>query len=534
MKYLQTPQNLSQDTRKLPTEESDEPDPVFQIAGLKKGVLSGRWYDLRYCMREEKTGNFSVQLADCQENSKLGISNKIRTNVSPLQIRRKPSKLKRQGLNDNETAAWRRKNHIILSDENPIFNPYTTFNQLNLPKNLRGAVENFVLPMPIQAQSWPVLMKGRNIIGVAETGSGKTLAFLLPIIMKILEMPVLGTNLVTRGPLAVLLAPTRELTAQTFQVAQSIGEKCGLICNILFGGVNKHRQTKRLRNGTHIIVTSPGRLLEVQRERKLSLSRARFMVLDEADRMLDLGYKEDILNITALLPAERQMMMFSATWPDEVAAFGHQVLKNPVTVMVGIRENVPLACPNILQIVEIISTHPTVRYMRLKELLRKYHDPYPHSRVLIFVREQHKVKNLDKRLREEGYPYSQCVHAGKTQRERLKSIRIFSKREHSILVATDVAARGLDIPNIAMVINFALPFRIEDYVHRIGRTGRAGAKGLAYTFFGRDDHRMMGKLKKVLIQSGAPVPLDLRKMRPRDYDRQTEAVKMDYFNYENR
>jgi len=404
---------------------------------------------------------------------------------------------------------WRTQQAVSISENCDEFRPYSTFSQLKLPKMLQPAIKTFKMPMPIQSQAWPILMQGRDLIGVAETGSGKTLAFVLPMFLKMQKLPLLGKTLHERGPLSVILAPTRELAAQIFRVSQSIGDSCGFRSAILFGGINKHRQTKVFRNGTHTLVTSPGRLLEVIRERKVSLKRTSFVVMDEADLMLDMGFKADILNITSQLPSSHQIAMFSATWPQRVADIGKEILTNPVTIMVGIRDDLPLACRSILQLVEIIEDNSEQKFARLVDLLQRYHSPFKYNRIIIFVRQQTKAHVLDRKLRLRGFHYCECIHAGKTTRERLKALRRFSNSTKGILIASDVAARGLDIPNVAMVLNFDFPKRIEDYIHRIGRTGRAGAKGLAYTFFTEIDKPLSSKLKRVLYQSGAYVPPNL-------------------------
>eukprot|EP00466_Bigelowiella_natans_P003233 jgi/Bigna1/131248/aug1.13_g5956 len=309
---------------------------------------------------------------------------------------------------------------------------------------------------------------------------------------------MLGKTLLSRGPLAVILAPTRELASQTFRVTteacrreddSSISGDSGfnaadIRCSILFGGINKHRQIKMFRNGTHILVTSPGRLRESVHMNKLVIwlvlvggeemfARAQFIVMDEADLMFHMGFKADVMNITSMLPASHQLMMFSATWPVSMEAFGSQILRNPVTVMIGVRTETPFACPNVLQLVEICAA---------KSLNERF--------------ERLKVHDLERRLLDIGYLDTQAIHSGKTQRERLKALRRYMNGKKGILVASDVAARGLDIPHVGMVVNFALPNHIEEYVHRIGRTGRAGQKGMAYTFFGPEDKRLAAKLKK--------------------------------------
>jgi ATP-dependent RNA helicase DBP3 len=404
-----------------------------------------------------------------------------------------------------EVEEYRTSNCMAISgngSEFPNFKPARSFPESGLPENVLSACSGFVKPTPIQAQSWPIALSGRDAVGIAETGSGKTLAFTLPGLTHILAQSPLGKGLNERGPVMLVLAPTRELAMQISEVTNTASSKVGLRSTVIYGGVDYRTQVGEVRSGQHVLVATPGRLLGMLRENDISLKRVTFLVLDEADRMLDMGFINDIRSIITSIPnPERQTLMFSATWPDAVQKLASEFLRNPIKITIGSEDL--SANVRIQQIVEVLEVKQGLKDSRLDTLLRKYHDRK--NKIIIFCLYKAEAARVERFLQGKGWN-AQAIHGDKSQADRSKALADFKAGTVPLLVATDVAARGLDIPNVEYVLNYTFPLTVEDYVHRIGRTGRAGKTGISHTFFTADEKGLSGEFINVLKDANQPVP----------------------------
>jgi len=304
----------------------------------------------------------------------------------------------------------------------------------------------------------------------------------------------------SRGPVVLVLSPTRELAMQTSVVAEEMGAACGLRSVCIYGGVAKQPQYDALNKGVHIVVATPGRLIDLMNEGNCSLSRVTFLVLDEADRMLDMGFEPDIRRIVSQIRPDRQTVMFSATWPSAIQKLAHEFLSKPVKVTIGSEDL--SANHRVQQIVEVVEGYEKDR--KLIDLLKKYHSTRK-NRVLVFVLYKKEATRVEEFLQRQKY---NCVgiNADKSQQQRTQALEQFKSGEQPLLIATDVAARGLDIPDVELVINYTFPLTIEDYIHRIGRTGRAGKEGISHTFFTAHDKLRAAELSSVLREANQPVP----------------------------
>ncbi|TXG54683.1 hypothetical protein EZV62_019939 [Acer yangbiense] len=361
----------------------------------------------------------------------------------------------------------------------------------------------FSAPTPIQAQSWPIALQSRDIVAVAKTGSGKTLGYLIPGFLHLKRC----RNDPKLGPTVLILSPTRELATQIQDEAVKFGKSSRLACTCLYGGAPKGPQLKDIDRGVDIVVATPGRLNDILEMRRISLHQVSYLVLDEADRMLDMGFEPQIRKIVNEVPARRQTLMYTATWPKEVRKIAADLLVNPVQVNIG---NVDELAANkaITQYIEVLA--PMEKHRRLEQILRSQE---PGSKIIIFCSTKKMCDQLARNLtRQFG---AAAIHGDKSQGERDHVLNQFRTGRSPVLVATDVAARGLDIKDIRVVVNYDFPTGVEDYVHRIGRTGRAGASGLAYTFFGDQDTKYASELIKVLEGANQRVPPELRDMASR-------------------
>ncbi|XP_019183335.1 PREDICTED: ATP-dependent RNA helicase-like protein DB10 isoform X2 [Ipomoea nil] len=356
----------------------------------------------------------------------------------------------------------------------------------------------FSAPTPIQAQSWPVALQGRDIVAIAKTGSGKTLGYLIPGFIHLKQR----RNNSRLGPTVLVLSPTRELATQIQDEAVKFSKSYQISCTCLYGGAAKGPQLRDLDRGVDIVVATPGRLNDILEMRRVSLNQVSYLVLDEADRMLDMGFEPQIRKIVKEVPTRRQTLMYTATWPKEVRKIAADLLINPVQVNIGNVDEL-VANKSITQYVEVLPQ--TDKRRRLEQILRSQEQG---SKVIIFCSTKKMCNLLSGNLtRQFG---AAAIHGDKSQGERDFVLNQFRTGRSPVLVATDVAARGLDIKDIRVVINYDFPTGIEDYVHRIGRTGRAGATGLAYTFFGDQDGKHASDLIKVLEGANQRVPVELR------------------------
>jgi len=338
----------------------------------------------------------------------------------------------------------------------------------------------YTTPTPIQQQAIPVVLKGRDVLGTAQTGTGKTAAFVLPILQRL-----------TKGPSgrvrALIVAPTRELAEQIHQASVDLGKNTRLRSVTVYGGVSKNRQVKALRRGAEIVVACPGRLLDLANDRSIDLSRVEVLVLDEADRMCDMGFLPDIRRILKLVPARRQTLFFSATMPQDIRRLADSILKDPVAVQIGLIAPAKTVSHALYPISQGLK----------KKLLLDTLEQTATGRVLVFTRTKYRARNLASDLKKRRYRVA-ALQGNMSQNKRQAAINGFRDGKYDILVATDIAARGIDVKDISHVINFDMPDTVDAYTHRIGRTGRAHRTGEALTFVTRDDEPLVRAIEKVL------------------------------------
>ncbi len=364
----------------------------------------------------------------------------------------------------------------------------TTFSSLDLAPPILRALrdEGYETPTPIQAQAIPHALDGRDILGCAQTGTGKTAAFALPILDHLVEEGVADQR-GRRLPRALILSPTRELAGQIAESFATYGRHTRLRHAAIYGGVSQHGQEKALARGVDILVACPGRLIDLLEQRIIDLSEVEILVLDEADRMLDMGFINPIRRIAAELPEDRQTLLFSATMPREILALADSLLTDPVRVTVT---PVASAAPRIHQSVYMVARQ------QKQALLHHLIDHHGITRTLVFTRTKHGADKVARRLNRAGIA-AEAIHGNKSQNQRQRALDGFRAGKSRVLVATDVAARGLDIDDVSHVFNFDLPAEPEAYVHRIGRTGRAGAAGSAIAFCDREERTLLRDIERL-------------------------------------
>lgn len=414
-------------------------------------------------------------------------------------------------LPQSEIDAFLATNFITVKDPSSStpLRPITNFTYLPrtaTPSNAPFAT--FDNPTPIQSAAWPFLLSGRDVIGVAETGSGKTLAFGVPCIRSITASSPSKSSSPAK---AVIVSPTRELAVQIHTQIESLAKPASLSTVCVYGGVPKDQQRSALKTA-HIVVATPGRLNDLINEGAADLSNVNYCVLDEADRMLDKGFEEEIRKIISTTSAKgRQTLMFTATWPPSVRELAATFMKQPVHISIG--EDNPTgelrANTKIKQLVEVVD--PRGKEQRLLQLLKQHQGPAKkNDRILVFCLYKKEAARIEGFLRQRGLKVA-GIHGDMGQAARQASLDSFKSGSCPLLVATDVAARGLDIPAVKVVVNVTFPLTVEDYVHRIGRTGRAGAEGLAVTLFTEHDKAQSGALINVLRAANQEIPEDLLK-----------------------
>lgn len=359
-----------------------------------------------------------------------------------------------------------------------------SFDQFNLDTRLNKAIKDagFETPTPIQQQAIPHVLQGRDVLGLAQTGTGKTAAFMLPILQRLTEGPM-------RRVRALIVAPTRELAEQTHQATIALGHYTKIRSATVYGGVGKGKQVNALRRGVEVVVACPGRLLDLAGEGQIDLSHVEVLVLDEADRMCDMGFLPDIRRILKLLPSKRQTLFFSATMPNDIRDLSDKILKDPITVQIG-----------MIAPAQTVShaLYPVTDKMK-KRLLFAMLNQTATGRVLVFTRTKRRARFLARDLEKEGHRVA-ALQGNMSQNKRQKAIDGFRDGKHDILVATDIAARGIDVDGISHVINFDMPDTVDAYTHRIGRTGRAEESGEAFTFAVADDASMVRDIERLLGQ----------------------------------
>eukprot|EP00908_Phaeocystis_cordata_P017211 Transcript_28540.p1 GENE.Transcript_28540~~Transcript_28540.p1 ORF type:complete len:604 (-),score=289.02 Transcript_28540:152-1885(-) len=423
----------------------------------------------------------------------------------------KPAAMSVRMMGASEAAAYRKEHVIEVSGTNAeSFRPLAGFADAGFSGDVLRSTATFAQPTPIQAQCWPPILAGRDTIGVAETGSGKTLAFFLPALETVfLRTPAKKNAPETQKVRVLILAPTRELAMQTEEVCRAAGAVCGVGSVCIYGGVPKGPQKQALREGARVVVATPGRLLDLAQEGALSLGGVDYLVLDEADRMLDMGFEKDVRAIISQTPAARRTVMFTATWPESIRALAEEFLRDPVRVSIGSQELT--ANHRVTQHVEVVEQHH--KEARLPQLLTKYAKELQGAgkvkgadhRVIIFALYKKEAARVEQTLQRQGHR-ALAIHGDMTQEQRTRALGAFKEGSTPLLVATDVAARGLDIPDVELVINYTFPLTIEDYIHRIGRTGRGGKTGVSHTLFTTADKAHAGALQNVLREASQEVP----------------------------
>ena len=360
-----------------------------------------------------------------------------------------------------------------------------SFEKLGLRAELLKALahKGYARPTPIQAQAIPAILDGKDVLGGAQTGTGKTAAFALPILQQLSE-----SRAQVKGPRALVLAPTRELAAQVCDSFQTYGKRLNLRSHVVFGGVGINPQIKALSQGIDVLIATPGRLLDLAGRRAVDFRNLQCLVLDEADRMLDMGFIHDIRKILKLLPAKRQNLLFSATYSSEIKRLSEDILEQPEMIEVARRNT---AAETVSQ------SAYQVQKNQKRNLLSQLAQEGNWEQALVFTRTKHGANRLATQLASDGID-SAAIHGNKSQAARERALAAFKKRSVRILVATDIAARGLDIQDLPFVINYELPNVPEDYVHRIGRTGRAGKDGQAISLVSQEENKLLLGIEKLL------------------------------------
>jgi len=371
-----------------------------------------------------------------------------------------------------------------------------SFDAFNLDTRIRAGITDagYDVPTPIQRQAIPYILEGRDVLGLAQTGTGKTAAFMLPILQRLTRGPL-------RRPRVLIVSPTRELAEQTHETVKVLGGRTKVRSATVYGGVGKGPQIDAFRRGAEILVACPGRLLDHLGDGNVDLSTIEVLVLDEADRMLDMGFLPDIKRLLRYVPNRQQTMLFSATMPPDIRKLADDILKDPATVQVDISAPAKTVSHALYPVPETLKA----------KLLHTMLEQTRTSRVLIFTRTKHRAKRLAADLDKRGYRVA-ALQGNMTQNKRQEAMNGFRGGKYDILVATDIAARGIDVSEISHVVNYDMPDTVDAYTHRIGRTGRAEATGEAVTFAVQDDELMVRDIERVLGK-----PIERRRMEGFDY-----------------
>jgi|TARA_B110000977_G_scaffold145615_1_gene184746 ATP-dependent RNA helicase DDX23/PRP28 len=426
---------------------------------------------------------------------------------------------------------WRifREDHNITTKGGRLPMPMRSWAEANMPDEIIRAIKKvgYEKPSPIQMASIPIGLLKRDVIGVAETGSGKTCAFVVPMLKYIMDLPVMSDEVATKGPYALVMAPTRELAQQIEQETEKFARFLNYRVVSVVGGQDIEQQGFKLRKGCEIVIGTPGRIIDVLDKRYTVLQQCNYIVLDEADRMIDMGFEPQVISVMENMSADnlkpideaekldlqtleqgknvntqyRMTYMFSATMPPSVERLARKYLRNPAVVNIG---SAGKSSDLIKQVVKW-----TTRNQKIRELEQTL-SQYPNTQAIVFVNTKKSVDFVCISIQKFGYSVA-SLHGGKSQDLREDALRGFKNGEFDILVATDVAGRGIDVKNIDLVVNYELPFVIESYTHRIGRTGRAGRKGTAVSFLTNEDTDIMYDLKEVLKSSGNSIPNELER-----------------------
>ena len=366
----------------------------------------------------------------------------------------------------------------------------STFASLGVAEPLQRALaaENYVNPTPIQTQAIPLVLSGRDVLGIAQTGTGKTAAFGLPLLQRLAEQPA---QYEARGVRALILAPTRELALQIHDSLRTYGRNLKLRYAVILGGVNQNKQVSAVRNGVDILVATPGRLLDLVDQKHVRLNMVSTLIIDEADRMFDMGFLRDVRRIVSLVPRKRQSLLFSATMPSDVAKLVSEVLVEPVRVDIAPKA---VTADRVEQAVHFVDAKDK------RALLAQLLSDRAMSRVMVFTRTKHGANKVADHLEKAGHA-AEVIHGNKSQNARVRALEQFKSGRARILVATDIAARGIDVDDVTHVINFELPEVPENYVHRIGRTARAEKAGIAISFCDSSEKDSLRSIERLIKRS---------------------------------
>ncbi len=388
-----------------------------------------------------------------------------------------------------------------------------TFDSLNLAPEILKAIQEqgYTQPTPIQQQAIPLVLEGRDLMAGAQTGTGKTAAFTLPLLQKLLPQASTSASPARHPVRALILTPTRELAIQVEESVKAYGKHVPLRSLVVFGGVDIKTQTPHLMRGVEILVATPGRLLDHVESRTVQLGQVQMLILDEADRMLDMGFLPDLKRILDLLPKQRQNLMFSATFSNDIKRLADDFLTNPTLIEVA-RSNA--TNDNVEQ--KILKVPADDKHAVLAEILRS-----ENAQAIVFTKTKLTASRLARLLQRDGIA-ADAIHGDKSQQERIQALEAFKQGKVTTLVATDVAARGLDIDSLPLVINYEIPHAPEDYVHRIGRTGRAGAKGVAISLVAPDEEKYLKEIEKLIKRD---IAVETPPRPQRSSSRRTEVVE---------
>ncbi|CAH8292730.1 unnamed protein product [Schistosoma turkestanicum] len=416
-----------------------------------------------------------------------------------------------------DVEEFRSKHKVTVLGHN-VPRPLFKFSEAGFPSYIMSVIKKskWDSPTPIQCQGWPVALSGRDLVGIAQTGSGKTASFLLPAIVHAKAQPSLKRG---DGPIVLILVPTRELAQQVEKVAEDFCYSAGFKSACLYGGTSRTGQAEALGQSPEVVIATPGRLLDFLESRHTNLRRCTYLVLDEADRMLDMGFEPSIRRVVSQVRPDRQTLMWSATWPREVKALAEDFLYDYIQINVGSTKL--SANHNIRQHVEILSEGE--KFKRLLSLLNSFDN----ARVLVFTETKKRTDELCQKLQDKGFDAT-AMHGDKHQKERDRALDMFREGHISVLVATDVASRGLDINDVRYIINYDYPSQTEDYIHRIGRTGRSDKKGTAYTFFSAKQPRLARELIEVLKEARQTIPDELFKIAEGYYVERNRSSAQSY------
>ncbi|XP_020234842.1 DEAD-box ATP-dependent RNA helicase 24 [Cajanus cajan] len=411
------------------------------------------------------------------------------------------------GMSEQDVSEYRKSLAIRVSGFD-VPKPIKAFEDCGFPSQIMNAIkkQGYEKPTSIQCQALPVVLSGRDIIGIAKTGSGKTAAFVLPMIVHIMDQPELQKE---EGPIGVICAPTRELAHQIYLEAKKFAKAYGVRVSAVYGGMSKLEQFKELKAGCEIVVATPGRLIDMLKMKALTMMRATYLVLDEADRMFDLGFEPQVRSIVGQIRPDRQTLLFSATMPRKVEKLAREILSDPIRVTVG---EVGMANEDITQVVHVIPSDAE----KLPWLLEKLPEMIDQGDTLVFASKKATVDEIESQLAQRGFKVA-ALHGDKDQASRMDILQKFKSGFYHVLIATDVAARGLDIKSIKSVVNFDIAKDMDMHVHRIGRTGRAGDKdGVAYTLITQKEARFAGELVNSLVAAGQNVSVELMDLAMKD------------------